>query len=137
MSFKDKFNKYFQDSYFEKYGDRITSTSGTVVSVKFEEKNFFIIQKLVCDLVIKPEVGKSIVKCRYKKWRWFKKVDFIPLSMGHKVMVMGLKGIKGKKDAEILQVQNIINLTTKRDLIPIDHTQIKKSRQQANKMRYK
>ena len=40
MGFKDKFNKYFQDSYFEKYGDRIASASGTVVSVKVEEKNF-------------------------------------------------------------------------------------------------
>lgn len=137
MSFKDKFNKYFQDSYFEKYGDRITSASGTVVSVKVEEKNFFIIQKLVCDLVVKPEVGKSIIKCRYKKWRWFKKVDFIPLAMGHKVMIMGLKGVKGKKDSDIIQLQNIINLTAKRDLIPIDHSQIKKSRQQVNKMRYK
>ncbi len=86
---------------------------------------------------MKPEVGKSIIKARYKKWRWFKKVDFIPLAMGHKIMLMGLKGVKGKKDADILQIQNIINLTAKRDLIPIDHSQIKKSRQQVNKMRYK
>ncbi|WP_368254683.1 hypothetical protein [Clostridium paraputrificum] len=137
MGFKDKFNKYFQDSYFEKYGDRIASASGTVVSVKVEEKNFILIHKLVCDLVVKPEVGKSIIKARYKKWRWFKKVDFIPLAMGHKIMLMGLKGVKGKKDADILQIQNIINLTAKRDLVPIDHSQIKKSRQQVNKMRYK
>lgn len=137
MGFKDKFNKYFQDSYFEKYGDRIASASGTVVSVKVEEKNFILIHKLVYDLVVKPEVGKSIIKARYKKWRWFKKVDFIPLAMGHKIMLMGLKGVKGKKDADILQIQNIINLTAKRDLIPIDHSQIKKSRQQVNKMRYK
>ena len=52
-------------------------------------------------------------------------------------MLMGLKGVKGKKDADILQIQNIINLTAKKDLIPIDHSQIKKSRQQVNKMRYK
>ena len=49
---------------------------------------------------------------------------------------MGLKGKKGKKDAEILMVQNILNLTTKRDLIPVDHSQLKKSRQQAGRMRY-
>ena len=42
---------------------------------------------------------------------------------------MGLKGVKGKKDSEIIQIQNILNLTTKKDLVPIDHSQIKKARQ--------
>ena len=51
-------------------------------------------------------------------------------------MIMGLKGVKGKKDSEILQIQNILNLTTKRDLIPIDHSQIKRTRQQNGRMRY-
>lgn len=136
MGIKDKFNKYFQDSYFEKYGDRISSVSGTVVSVKLIEKNYFIFNKLICDVIVKPEVGKAVVKARYKKVRWFKKIDFIPLAMGHKVLIMGLKGIKGKKDADILAVQNILNLTAKKDLIPMDHSQIKKQRAQATKMRY-
>lgn len=136
MSFKDKFNKYFQDSYLEKYGDRIASTSGTVVSIKFTEKNYILFHRLVVDMVIKPEIGKAIVKARYKKLRWFKKVDFIQVNTGHKVMIMGLKGVKGKKDAEIIAIQNVLNLTTKKDLIPIDHSQIRKSRQQAGRMRY-
>ena len=136
MSFKDKFNKYFQDSYLEKYGDRIASTSGTGVSIKFTEKNYILFHRLIVDMVIKPEIGKAIVKARYKKNRWFKKVDFIPVNVGHKVMIMGLKGIKGKKDSEVIAIQNVLNLTTKRDLVPVDHSQIKKSRQQAGRMRY-
>ena len=132
MGFKDKFNKYFQDSYYQKYGDRIASTSGTVVSIKYQEKNYLFFHKLVVDMVIKPEIGKGIVKARYKKNKFFKKVPFIPVSMGHKVMIMGLKGVKGKKDADILQIQNVLNLTNKKDLVPIDHSQIKRSRQQAS-----
>ncbi|WP_024615161.1 hypothetical protein [Clostridium sp. Ade.TY] len=135
MGLRDKFDKYFRDSYFEKYGDRITSASGTVISVKTEKKNYIIFHKLIVDMIIKPEVGRAAIKCRYKKNRWFKEPDFIQLNKGHKVMIMGLKGVKGKKDAEVLQVQNILNLTTKRDLIPIDHSQIKKARQTASRMR--
>lgn len=136
MGFKDKLNNYLKDSYFQKYGDRITSTQGTLVSVKTEEKNYFIAHKLICDLVIKPDVGKAVVKARYKKFRWFKKIEFITLKTGHKVIIMGLKGVKGKKDSELMIIQNILNLTTKKDLVPIDHSQIKKSRQQAGRMRY-
>lgn len=136
MSFRDKFDKYFRDSYFQKYGDRITSTSGTVVSIKYTEKSYVLFHRLVVDMVIKPEVGRAIVKARYKKNRWFKKVDFIPVNVGHKVMLMGLKGVKGKKDSDIIIIQNVLNLTTKKDLIPIDHSQIKRSRQQAGRMRY-
>ena len=135
MGLKDKFDKYFRDSYFQKYGDRITSTAGTVISIKTEEKNYIIINKLIVNMIINPDAGRGAVKCRYKKNRWFKKPDFIPVNKGHKVMIMGLKGVKGKKDSEIIQVQNILNLTTKRDLIPIDHSQIKKARQSATRMR--
>lgn len=136
MGFKDKFNKYFQDSYFQKYGDRITSAAGTCVQVKSEHKNFLIVQKIVVDLIIKPDVGRGLVKCRYKKLNWFKKPAFIAISKGNKLMIMGLKGIKGKKDADVISIQNVINLTTKKDLVPIDHSQLKKSRQQVGRMRY-
>lgn len=135
MGFKDKFNKYFQDSYFQKYGDRITSAAGTCVSVKYEEKNFILIQKLVVDIIIKPDAGKGIVKCRFKKVRFFKKPDFIQISKGNKLMIMGLKGVKGKKDSDVITIQNVLNLTTKKDLVPIDHSQIKKSRQQVGRMK--
>ena len=47
---------------------------------------------------------------------------------------MGLKGIKGKKDADVIVLQNLLNLTTKKDLAPFDHSQLKKAKQQATKM---
>ena len=43
---------------------------------------------------------------------------------------MGLKGIKGKKDADVIVLQNLLNLTTKKDLAPFDHSQLKKAKQQ-------
>ncbi|WP_297637862.1 hypothetical protein [uncultured Clostridium sp.] len=134
MGFKDKFNDYFKDSYFQKYGDRITSTAGTVISFKIEEKNFILLKKLVVDIIIKPDAGRGAVKCKYKKWKWFKKPEFIPLNKGHKVMIMGLNGVKGKEDASVIQIQNILNLTAKKDLVPIDHSEIKKARQQATRI---
>jgi len=90
----------------------------------------------VVDMIIKPEVGKAVIKARYKKKKWFKKISFISIIRGHKVMIMGLKGIKGQKDADTIIIQNVLNLTTRKDLIPIDHSQIKKSRQQAGRMRH-
>ena len=40
MGFKDKMTKYYSDAYMNKYGDRMTSVSGTVLSVKTETKSF-------------------------------------------------------------------------------------------------
>lgn len=137
MGFKDKMNSVMRDSYFQKYGDRITSAQGTVVSIKFVEKNYLIIKKLIVDMIIKSDVSKGVVKARYTKRRWFKKVDFIPVKMGHKVMLMGLTGVKGKKDADVMIIQNVLNLTTKKDLVPVDHSELKKSRQQVGRMRYR
>ena len=34
MGFKDKLGKYYSEAYMQKYGDRISSASGTVVSIK-------------------------------------------------------------------------------------------------------
>lgn len=137
MGFKDKMNSVMRDSYFQKYGDRITSAQGTVVSIKIVEKNYLIIKKLVVDMIIKSDVSKGVIKARYTKRRWFKKVDFIPVKMGHKVMLMGLTGVKGKKDADVMIIQNVLNLTTKKDLVPVDHSELKKSRQQVGRMRYR
>ena len=134
MGLKDKMNKYLQDSYMEKYGDRVASASGTVVSIKFTEKNYIIIKKLIVDLVIKSDTSRGVVKATYKKNRWFKKPEFIPVKIGNKVIVMGLKGIKGQKDADVIVLQNLLNLTTKKDLAPFDHSQLKKAKQQATKM---
>lgn len=135
MGFKDKMTKYYSDAYMEKYGDRMTSVAGTILSVKTEVKSILgIFNKLHVFLVVKPEVGKQVVKCEYKKNRWFKKPQFIDVNQGNKVIIMGLKGVKGKTNSENVIVSNIANLTTKKDLHPFDHSQIKKARQQSTKM---
>ena len=67
MGFKDKMTKYYSDAYMEKYGDRMTSVAGTILSVKTEVKSILgIFNKLHVFLVVKPEVGKQVVKCEYK-----------------------------------------------------------------------
>ena len=135
MGFKDKMTKYYSDAYMEKYGDRMTSVAGTILSVKTEVKSILgIFNKLHVFLVVKPEVGKQVVKCEYKKNRWFKKPQFIDVNQGHKVIIMGLKGVKGKANSENVLISNISNLTTRKDLHPFDHSQIKKARQQSTKM---
>ena len=135
MGFKDKMTKYYSDAYMEKYGDRMTSVAGTILSVKTEVKSILgIFNKLHVFLVVKPEVGKQVVKCEYKQNKWFKKPQFIDVNQGHKVIIMGLKGIKGKANSENILVSNIANLTTKKDLHPFDHSQIKNARQQSTKM---
>lgn len=135
MGFKDKMTKYYSDAYMEKYGDRMTSVAGTILSVKTEVKSILgIFNKLHVFLVVKPEVGKQVVKCEYKKNRWFKKPQFIDVNQGHKVIIMGLKGVKGKANFENVLISNIANLTTRKDLHPFDHSQIKKARQQSTKM---
>ena len=135
MGFKDKMTKYYSDAYMEKYGDRMTSVAGTILSVKTEVKSILgIFNKLHVFLVVKPEVGKQVVKCEYKKNRWFKKPQFIDVNQGHKVIIMGLKGVKGIANSENVLISNIANLTTRKDLHPFDHSQIKKARQQSTKM---
>ena len=135
MGFKDKMTKYYSDAYMEKYGDRMTSVAGTILSVKTEVKSILgIFNKLHVFLVVKPEVGKQVVKCEYKKNRWFKKPQFIDVNQGNKVIIMGLKGVKGKANSENVLISNIANLTTRKDLHPFDHSQIKKARQQSTKM---
>lgn len=135
MGFKDKMTKYYSDAYMEKYGDRMTSVAGTVLSVKTEVKSILgIFNKLHVFLVVKPEVGKQVVKCEYRQNKWFKKPQFIDVNQGHKVIIMGLKGVKGKANSENVLISNIANLTTRKDLHPFDHSQIKKARQQSTKM---
>ena len=135
MGFKDKMTKYYSDAYMEKYGDRMTSVAGTILSVKTEVKSILgIFNKLHVFLVVKPEVGKQVVKCEYRQNKWFKKPQFIDVNQGNKVIIMGLKGVKGKANSENVLISNIANLTTRKDLHPFDHSQIKKARQQSTKM---
>ena len=135
MGFKDKMTQYYSDADMEKYGDRMTSGAGTILSVKTEVKSILgIFNKLHVFLVVKPEVGKQVVTCEYKQNNWFKKPQFIDVNQGHKVIIMGLKGVKGKANSENVLISNIANLTTRKDLHPFDHSQIKKARQQSTKM---
>lgn len=136
MGFKDKITKYYSDAYMNKYGDRMTSVAGTVLSAKVETKSILgIFNKLIVTLVVKPDAGKLVSKCQFRANKWFKKPAFIEVNQGHKVIIMGIKGEKGKENSEIITISNIANLSTKKDLHPFDHGQIKKARQQATKMR--
>lgn len=121
MGFTDKLNKYYAENYIKKYGDRLAQVQGNIVSVKVEEKTIlWIFHKITAVLLVKPERSRNIVRCVYQKRRWFKKIDFIQLSQGNFVLVQGLKGKKGKENREEIEIMNIRNLTTRRDLIPID-----------------
>ena len=136
MGFKEKMSKYYTESYLKKYGDRMAQLQGTVMSIKVEEKTIlWLFHKIAATLIIRPERSRAIIKCLYKKNKWFKKPPFINISQGHNVVVQGLKGKKGKDDREIIQVMNILNFTTKKDLIPVDHSQIKKAKQQVTRMK--
>lgn len=121
MGFKQKLQKSYTDAYLKKYGDRLTQSQGNVVSVKVEEKCIlWIFHKIVATIILKPERSKGVIKCVYKRNRWFKKPDFINVSQGNLLIVQGLKGKKGKDNREILQIINIRNLTTKKDLVPVE-----------------
>jgi hypothetical protein len=134
MGFKEKLTQYYQETYFKKNGDRLTQVRGNILSVKIEEKSIlWIFHKLKVSLVIKPDRSKNVVACVYKKNKWFKTPNFIPVSQGNLVVVQGLKGKKGKENREIVEILNLMNLTTKRDLIPVPGDAVKK----AQKMQYK
>lgn len=121
MSFKEKFSKVYTDSYLKKYGDRITQVQGNVVSVKVEEKTIlWIFHKLRVTILVRPDRSKSIVKCMYKRNKWFKKPNFISITQGNLVVIQGLKGKKGKENREMLSIMNVRNLSTKKDLVPVE-----------------
>lgn len=121
MSIKEKFSKYYTETYLKRYGDRLTQVQGNVVSVKIEEKTIlWIFHKLKAILIVKPDRSKSVVKCVYKKNRWFKKPTFMTINQGNLLLVQGLKAKKGKDDKEGISIMNIRNLSTKKDLIPVE-----------------
>ncbi|MEG2353544.1 MAG: hypothetical protein RSB70_02755 [Clostridium sp.] len=126
MGFKDKFKEQYAQTYMKKYGDRLTQIQGKVLSIKVEEKTIlWIFHKLLATIVVKHDGSKSISKCVFNKRRWFKKINFIPVLQGHNVIIQGLKGKKAKKGkgkgiSESVEIMNIRNLTTKRDLVPVE-----------------
>jgi hypothetical protein len=136
MSFKDKLTQYYTKSYLKKYGDRITQVQGNVVSTKVTEKAILgIFHKLSVTLLVRPDRSKTVVQCTYEKNGWFKKPSFIPISQGNLLLVQGLKGKKpkdGKKTKESrekVSILNIRNMTTKKDLVPIEGNAPKVQRQ--------
>jgi hypothetical protein len=121
MSIKEKFTKYYTDTYLRRYGDRLTQVQGNVVSVKVEEKTIlWLFHKLKATLILRPDRSKSVVKCVYEKNKWFKKPSFITINQGNLLVIQGLKGKKGKGDREVISIMNVRNLTTKKDLIPVE-----------------
>lgn len=138
MGLKDKLSKTYTEYFMEKNGDRITQIQGNVVSVKIEEKAIlWIFHKLQAILIVRPERSKSVIKCIYRRNRWFKKITFIPIAQGNFVMVTGLKGKKGKRskeNRETIEIMNIRNLTNKKDLIPVEG-KIQRQRQRVQRMK--
>ncbi|BAK81120.1 hypothetical protein [Candidatus Arthromitus sp. SFB-rat-Yit] len=123
MGFRDKLTDYYTKSYLKKYGDRLTQSQGNILSVKVNVKRYlWIFYILTAVVVIKPQNSKNIIKCVYKKRRWFKKPSFMNLNQGHLVIVQALRD---KKNHEILKILNIRNLSNKQDLIPVDQPQPK------------
>lgn len=121
MSFKEKISQYYTKSYLKKYGDRLTQVQGTVVSIKVTRKTIlWIFHKLNVSLLVRPERSKNVVKCSYVRKKWFKKPDFITINQGNLVLVQGLKGKRGKENREHIDLINIRNMTTKKDLIPVE-----------------
>ena len=121
MGIKEKFTKRYADSYIKKYGDRITQVQGNVVSIKVEIKSIlWIFHKLDVTILVRPERSKSVVKCVFKKRKWFKKPSFMTITQGNLVLIQGMKGLKGKEGRELIQIMNVRNLTTKKDLVPVE-----------------
>jgi hypothetical protein len=118
MGLKDKLTNSYTQAYLKRYGDRLTQAQGRVLSVKVEEKSYFkIFYKLLVTILVKADGSKSISKCVFKKTRWFKKIKFISVLQGHSVIIQGMKGKKGKEHREQIQIINIRNMTTKKDLV--------------------
>lgn len=134
MGLKDKLTNSYTNAYLKKYGDRLTQAQGRVLSVKVEEKNYFrIFYKLFVTILVKADGSKSIAKCVFKKTRWFKKIHFISVLQGHSVIIQGMKGKKGKEHREQIQVVNIRNMTTKKDLVPMQGAAPKVQRVRSDK----
>ena len=135
MGFKEKLQSRYTKQYLDKYGDRLTSVQGNVVSIKVEEKTIlWLFHKLRVTMLVRPERSKSIIKCAYNKNKWFKKIPFIQINQGNLVIVQGMKGKKGNKQSEVLTIMNILNQTTKKELFKTD-AQPKKSVQKFQRMK--
>ncbi|GAA0767543.1 hypothetical protein [Clostridium subterminale] len=132
MGFKDKLSQSYSNAFINRYGDRITQVQGRALSVKTEEKSFIgILNTIIVTIVVKQDSARTIATCVYKKKRWFKKPEFIPVSQGHSLLIQGLKPDyskkkkKKKKFKDYISIMNVMNLTNKRDLVPVEGGQKK------------
>lgn len=130
-NFKKNLQERYQQKFMQKYGDRITYLVGTVLSCKVVPKSilFGLYNKVTVTIILKLDNSrgrmntgkdKTVSQCIYKEGKFFKKPKFIQISTGNIVMLAGLKSVtKGKKDQpkkEFVQIINISNYTTKKDL---------------------
>lgn len=123
MGFKDTLTNYYTKSYLKKYGDRLTQAQGNVLSVKIDVKKYFwFFYVLTAIIVIKQERSRNVIKCTYKKRRFFKKPTFMNINQGHLVIVQALRD---KKARENLKILNVRNLSNRQDLVPVDLPQPK------------
>ncbi len=126
MGFKDKLSQGYTNAFLNRYGDRLTQLQGRALSVKTEEKSFLgILNWITVTLVLKQDSLRTVATCVYKKKRWFKKPTFITVSQGHSLIIQGLKPDyskkkKKKKFKDVISIMNVLNLTTKKDLVPVE-----------------
>lgn len=133
MGFKEKLANSYSNAFMTRYGDRVTQLQGRALSVKTEEKSFLgILNTIIVTIVIKQDNLRTVSTCVYKKKKWFKKPTFIPVSQGHSLIIQGLKPDYTKKHKkkfkDSISIMNVLNLTNKKDLVPVDGAQKKVQR---------
>ena len=145
MGIRDRLTESYTKNYLKKYGDRLTQAQGKVLSVKIEEKSvLWIFHKIMVTIIVKPERSRNVVKCYYRKNKWFKKPKFIGISQGNSLIIQGLKPEKNKSNKKIaltgdsVEIMNVINMTTKQQLVQTEGTDdnIKKLKD-AQKVKFK
>lgn len=124
MGFKEKLEDYQRETFIDKHGDRLAPLYGNVLSVKTERKKILFWHKLEVNIVVKPARSKNVSRAKYKKSAFFNEPKFIDVKQGNEVLIQGLKGDKGKDDAEVINIMNIVNITNRSQLVdsgvPVD-----------------
>ena len=117
MGFKEKLEDYQRESFIDKHGDRLAPIYGNVLSIKIDRKKILFFHKLEVNIVVKPARTKNISRARFKKSAFFNEPQFMDVKQGNEVLIQGLKGDKGKDDAEIINIMNLVNITNKTQLV--------------------
>lgn len=117
MGFREKLEEYQRESFMDKHGERLAPLYGNVLSIKIERKTILFWHKLIVHMVVKPARSKNVMRAKYEKGKFFKEPEFIDIKQGNEVLVQGLKGEKGKNDAEVISIMNVVNITDKTQLV--------------------